>query len=138
MKRYLIDIKADDKPVLLERVLRVVRHRGFIVKQVAGTQNHESKIASVEIIVDSDRPISFLTNQIEKLWDVKSVNVTEIATDELPNNNSTKDLCIRKTIPATKTADFIWFNGKMALGQKQTYSTTHAMHYGTSVFGVRC
>jgi len=93
MKRYLINIKADDKPVLLERVLRVVRHRGFIVKQVAGTQNHESKIASVEIIVDSDRPISFLTNQIEKLWDVKSVNVTEIATDELPNNNLQQKIC---------------------------------------------
>ena len=93
MKRYLIDIKADDKPVLLERVLRVVRHRGFIVKQVAGTQNHESKIASVEIIVDSDRPISFLTNKIEKLWDVKSVNVTEIATDELPNNNLQQKIC---------------------------------------------
>jgi acetolactate synthase II small subunit len=93
MKRYLVDIKADDKPVLLERVLRVVRHRGFIVKQVAGTQNHESKIASVEIIVDSDRPISFLTNQIEKLWDVKSIKVTEIATDELPNNNLQQKIC---------------------------------------------
>ncbi len=32
MKRYLLDIKADDKPVLLERVLRVIRHRGFIVR----------------------------------------------------------------------------------------------------------
>ncbi|KGY11494.1 acetolactate synthase [Vibrio tubiashii] len=87
MERYLIDIKADDKPVLLERVLRVVRHRGFTVKQVAGTQNHESKVASVEIIVDSDRPISFLTNQIEKLWDVRTVEVTQIANDQLPNNN---------------------------------------------------
>ena len=87
MERYLIDIKADDKPVLLERVLRVVRHRGFVVKQVAGTQNHASKIASVEIIVDSDRPISFLTNQIEKLWDVRTVEVTQIANDQLPNNN---------------------------------------------------
>lgn len=29
MDRYLLDIKADDKPVLLERVLRVIRHRGF-------------------------------------------------------------------------------------------------------------
>ncbi|MCV5222558.1 acetolactate synthase 2 small subunit, partial [Escherichia coli] len=28
MDRYLLDIKADDKPVLLERVLRVIRHRG--------------------------------------------------------------------------------------------------------------
>jgi acetolactate synthase II small subunit len=87
MERHFLDIKAEDKPVLLERVLRVVRHRGFIVKQVAGTQNHHSKIASVEIIVDSDRPISFLTNQIEKLWDVISVEVTKIDNNELPNNN---------------------------------------------------
>ncbi|WGW00406.1 acetolactate synthase 2 small subunit [Vibrio sp. YMD68] len=87
MERYFLDIKADDKPVLLERVLRVVRHRGFVVKQVAGTQNHDSKIASVEIIVDSDRPIAFLTNQIEKLWDVISVEVTKIDNNELPNNN---------------------------------------------------
>ncbi|MDN3615608.1 MAG: acetolactate synthase 2 small subunit [Vibrio gallaecicus] len=87
MERYLLDIKADDKPVLLERVLRVIRHRGFIVKQVAGTQNHESKVASVEIIVDSDRPISFLVNQIEKLWDVRTVDVITISRNELPNNN---------------------------------------------------
>ena len=57
MQRYLLDIKADDKPVLLERVLRVVRHRGFVIRQVADTQNHESKVASVEIIVDSYRHI---------------------------------------------------------------------------------
>lgn len=87
MQRYLLDIKADDKPVLLERVLRVTRHRGFVIKQVAATQNHESKIASVEIIVDSDRPITTLTNQIEKLWDVRTVEVTAIRNDELPNNN---------------------------------------------------
>ena len=87
MKRYLLDIKADDKPVLLERVLRVIRHRGFIVKQEAGTQNHESKIASVDITVDSERPISFLVNQIEKLWDVRTVDVISISRNELPNNN---------------------------------------------------
>ncbi|GAK87159.1 acetolactate synthase small subunit [Vibrio ponticus] len=93
MERYLLDIKADDKPVLLERVLRVIRHRGFIIKQVAATQNHESHVASVEIIVDSDRPISFITNQIEKLWDVRTVDVTQIARDELPNNNLQQKIC---------------------------------------------
>ncbi|MGY5748617.1 acetolactate synthase 2 small subunit [Vibrio antiquarius] len=87
MDRYLLDIKADDKPVLLERVLRVIRHRGFVIKQVAATQNHESKVASVEIIADSDRPISFLINQIEKLWDVRKVEVLKIRNDELPNHN---------------------------------------------------
>ncbi|MDC0610876.1 acetolactate synthase 2 small subunit [Vibrio sp.] len=93
MDRYLLDIKADDKPVLLERVLRVVRHRGFIIKQVAATQNHASKIASVEIIVDSDRPISTLINQIEKLWDVQTVDVTKINSNELPNNNLQQKIC---------------------------------------------
>ncbi|WP_162047481.1 acetolactate synthase 2 small subunit [Vibrio taketomensis] len=93
MERYLLDIKADDKPVLLERVLRVIRHRGFIIKQVAATQNHESHVASVEIIVDSDRPISFITNQIEKLWDVRTVEVTKIARDQLPNNNLQQKIC---------------------------------------------
>ncbi|GLQ71929.1 acetolactate synthase 2 small subunit [Vibrio penaeicida] len=93
MQRYLLDIKADDKPVLLERVLRVVRHRGFIIRQVAATQNHESKVASVEIIVDSDRPISMLVSQIEKLWDIRSVDVTEIETNELPNNNLQQKVC---------------------------------------------
>ncbi|EOW9155397.1 acetolactate synthase 2 small subunit [Vibrio cholerae] len=93
MQRYLLDIKADDKPVLLERVLRVTRHRGFVIKQVAATQNHESKIASVEIIVDSDRPITPLTNQIEKLWDVRTVEVTAIRNDELPNNNLQQKIC---------------------------------------------
>ena len=93
MERYLLDIKADDKPVLLERVLRVIRHRGFTIKQVAATQNHESHVASVEIIVDSDRPISFITNQIEKLWDVRTVSVTKIARDQLPNNNLQQKIC---------------------------------------------
>ncbi|MGF1683431.1 acetolactate synthase 2 small subunit [Photobacterium makurazakiensis] len=76
MERYLLDIKADDKPVLLERILRVIRHRGFIIKKVDATQNHESKIASIHIIVDSDRPITTLINQIEKLWDIRTVNTT--------------------------------------------------------------
>lgn len=93
MDRYLVDIKAQDKPVLVERILRVIRHRGFIIKQIAATQNHESKVASVEIIVDSDRPISFLTNQIEKLWDVRTVEVTAINNNELPNNNLQQNIC---------------------------------------------
>ncbi|EEX35678.1 acetolactate synthase 2 small subunit [Vibrio metschnikovii] len=93
MERYLLDIKADDKPVLLERVLRVVRHRGFTIRQVAATQNHISQVASVEIIVDSDRPISTLVNQIEKLWDIRSVDVTPLNLDELPNNNLQQKIC---------------------------------------------
>lgn len=70
--------EANDRPVLLERVLRVIRHRGFIIKQVLATQNQASKVAAIEIIVESDRPISLLTNQIEKLWDITAVNVSTL------------------------------------------------------------
>ncbi|MBY8233778.1 branched-chain-amino-acid transaminase [Vibrio fluvialis] len=41
---------------------------------------------------------------------------------------------------ATKTADYIWFNGElMPWANATVHVLTHAMHYGTSVFeGVRC
>ena len=78
MQRYILEIAANDRPVLLERVLRVIRHRGFIIKQVLATQNQASKIAAIEIIVESDRPISLITNQIEKLWDINDVNVSTL------------------------------------------------------------
>ncbi len=36
---------------------------------------------------------------------------------------------------ATKTADFIWFNGEMVpWAEANVHVLTHAMHYGTSVF----
>lgn len=94
MKRYLIEIEADDKPVLLERVLRVTRHRGFIIKQVMATQNQANKIARVDIVVDSCRSISFLTNQIAKLWDIRQVEVTEIEIGTLPTNTLREKICV--------------------------------------------
>ncbi|WED21822.1 acetolactate synthase 2 small subunit [Vibrio sp. JC009] len=85
MERYLVTIFANDKPVLVERILRVVRHRGFAIKQILATQNQESHLAKIEIVVDSNRPITLITNQIEKLWDVTEVNTSnlDIEKDEL-------------------------------------------------------
>ncbi|MCE0493661.1 branched-chain amino acid transaminase [Vibrio salinus] len=41
---------------------------------------------------------------------------------------------------ATKTADYIWFNGEMVpWAEANVHVLSHALHYGTSVFeGVRC
>ncbi|MDV7105723.1 acetolactate synthase 2 small subunit [Vibrio sp. TH_r3] len=83
MDRYLLKIEANDKPVLVERILRVVRHRGFTIKQILATQNHESKVAQIELVVDSDRPITLITNQVEKLWDVTNVHTTRLKKDEM-------------------------------------------------------
>ncbi len=82
MDRYVLTITADDKPVLLERVLRVIRHRGFIIKKVTATQNQTSKVANIEIIVDSIRPITTLIHQVEKLWDIRHVESALITTNE--------------------------------------------------------
>ncbi|MFC1237415.1 acetolactate synthase 2 small subunit [Vibrio sp. DW001] len=83
MDRYLLKIEANDKPVLVERILRVVRHRGFTIKQILATQNHESKVAQIELVVDSDRPITLITNQVEKLWDVTNVHTSRLKKDEM-------------------------------------------------------
>ncbi len=83
MDRYLLTIEANDKPVLVERILRVVRHRGFTIKQILATQNHESKVAQIELVLDSDRPITLITNQVEKLWDVTHVRTTRLKKDEM-------------------------------------------------------
>ncbi|MDB1122574.1 acetolactate synthase 2 small subunit [Vibrio algarum] len=83
MDRYLLTIEANDKPVLVERILRVVRHRGFTIKQILATQNHESKVAQIELVVDSDRPITLITNQVEKLWDVTNVHTSRLKKDEM-------------------------------------------------------
>jgi acetolactate synthase II small subunit len=76
MQRYLVTILANDKPVLVERILRVVRHRGFTIMQILATQNQDSHLAKIEIVVDSNRPITLITNQIEKLWDVTEVHTS--------------------------------------------------------------
>lgn len=78
MIQHLLNIEANDRPVLLERVLRVIRHRGFTILKVTATQNQSNKIAQIEIIVESERPISLITNQVEKLWDIRTVDVTTI------------------------------------------------------------
>lgn len=36
----------------------------------------------------------------------------------------------------TKKADYIWFNGEMVpWGEAKVHVMSHALHYGTSVFG---
>lgn len=65
---YQLALTLAQCPEVLERVLRVVRHRGFTVTkmemQVAGDT------AQLQMSVESERAIELLTNQIDKLYDV--------------------------------------------------------------------
>ncbi|MFA9487648.1 MULTISPECIES: acetolactate synthase 2 small subunit [unclassified Mannheimia] len=72
MEQYQLSIKANKRPETLERILRVIRHRGFEVKSL----NVESNDATFELklILVSNRQLSLLTHQLEKLFDVIEIN----------------------------------------------------------------
>lgn len=71
MQNYQLKIQANKRPETLERVLRVIRHRGFDVV----TLNVESNDHTIEfdVTVKSERAIDLLKNQLVKLVDVTSV-----------------------------------------------------------------
>ncbi len=66
---------TDDKQVVLERILQVTRYRGFLINGMNAQVNTGNNIATIELMVSSDRPISLLIDQINKLVDIKSVEV---------------------------------------------------------------
>ena len=74
---------TDDKQVVLERILQVTRYRGFLINGMTASVNNANNIATIELLVSSDRPISLLVDQINKLVDIKGVEV----------DNSDSQLC---------------------------------------------
>ena len=65
---YLIELTAQHRPEVLERILRVVRHRGFTVTQM-DMQLIGDKVR-LKFTVKSDRTLELLVSQLEKLPDV--------------------------------------------------------------------
>jgi len=66
---------VDDKQVVLERILQVTRYRGYLINGMTAKVNTGNNVGTIELQVSSDRPISLLTDQINKLVDIKSVKV---------------------------------------------------------------
>ena len=65
---HQIDLTAQHRPEVLERILRVVRHRGFTVTQM-DMQLIDEKVR-LKFTVKSDRTLDLLVSQLEKLPDV--------------------------------------------------------------------
>ncbi len=74
MSNYAIAINVQQRPEVLERVLRVVRHRGFNITNLA-MQLNDNNTSSIDMSLQSDRAIELLTNQINKLIDVLDCQV---------------------------------------------------------------
>ena len=65
---HQIELTAQHRPEVLERILRVVRHRGFTVTQM-DMQLIDDKVR-LKFTVKSDRTLELLLSQLEKLPDV--------------------------------------------------------------------
>ncbi|MGS0675776.1 acetolactate synthase 2 small subunit [Shewanella sp. 0m-4] len=69
MNNYSLALNVQQQPEVLERVLRVARHRGFKVANLS-MQLNSNNSTSIDMLVESEREIGLLTNQINKLIDV--------------------------------------------------------------------
>ena len=68
MNQYIFDLIAQHRPEVLERVLRVIRLRGFTVTNM-NMALVETQV-QLKITVKSDRTFDLWVNQLAKLPDV--------------------------------------------------------------------
>lgn len=61
----------------LERVLRVIRHRGFQISSLNVSHIESTKCFEVLVAVESERSMSLLEKQLNKLFDVSQLKVAE-------------------------------------------------------------
>lgn len=72
MQRYDLTVKATKRPETLERILRVVRHRGFEVLTL--NLNSLDNEFELKLSVQSSRAVGLLTHQLNKLIDVTQIS----------------------------------------------------------------
>ncbi len=77
MMQHNVSIQARFRPEMLERVLRVVRHRGFQVCAMNMNQMANNENINIELTVASERSVDLLSVQLNKLMDVASVEVQQ-------------------------------------------------------------
>ncbi|MER2490620.1 acetolactate synthase 2 small subunit [Catenovulum sediminis] len=74
---HTINLTAQSRPEVMERVLRVVRHRGFALNSVEMNNCTTSNTLSIKLTVSGERPISNLENQLKKLYDVSQLELCQ-------------------------------------------------------------
>jgi len=75
MAQHCLTIRTRNEPVVLERLLQVTRYRGF---QLTGMEMHPASETSSLIVtlnICSEKPISLLTNQLNKLYDIQALEL---------------------------------------------------------------
>ncbi|QJC34083.1 acetolactate synthase 2 small subunit [Enterobacteriaceae endosymbiont of Donacia cinerea] len=73
MNKYQLLIKTNMSPEISERIIRIIRHRGFLIKTININVVKKLKNINFKLIVESYKSINFLVNQIKKLIDVLDI-----------------------------------------------------------------
>ncbi|MCF1428065.1 MAG: acetolactate synthase 2 small subunit [Shewanella sp.] len=71
--KHSLELQVSRRPEVLERVLRVVRHRGFRVTHMQMREQGDSSLLAMT--VEAERAIELLSNQLIKLVDVNLCTV---------------------------------------------------------------
>lgn len=77
MMQHQLEILARFRPEVLERILRVTRHRGFQISSMTMDHMPDDDNVNIQMIVNSQRPLTLLYAQLTKLSDVSQVEIKE-------------------------------------------------------------
>ena len=72
---YLTQLRVRNAHGALERVLGVIRVRGFAVQSLSVQPSHGGQYLDLTLRVESTRPSHCLYRQLEKLYEVESVEM---------------------------------------------------------------
>ncbi len=83
MMQHQLAVQARFRPETLERVLRVVRHRGFQVCAMNMAAVGNADEINIELTVASPRPVELLFSQLSKLVDVACVEIQQPTSQQI-------------------------------------------------------
>lgn len=83
MMQHQLSIEARFRPEILERILRVVRHRGFQVCTMNMATAASAENISIEMTVASQRSVDLLSTQLRKLVDVACVEIMQQTSQQI-------------------------------------------------------
>ncbi len=88
MAHHCLTIRTRNEPVALERLLQVTRYRGFQLTGMAMQPESDCAALLVTLQISSEKPISLLTNQLNKLYDILQLELQSSQFASAPNLNA--------------------------------------------------
>ncbi|WP_067515087.1 acetolactate synthase 2 small subunit [Endozoicomonas ascidiicola] len=76
-----LHLHCRQQPDVVERILRVIRHRGFTLNAMSMAPSSCGEKIEVAVTVSSSRPLHLLTAQLKKLHDVLNLSVCDESLD---------------------------------------------------------